>query len=259
MSSTNDIKVSIITVTYNSAKTLKDTIQSIARQTYPNIEYIIVDGKSSDSTVDIIKSYEKELSIKWISEKDKGLYDAMNKGIKMATGDIIGILNSDDFYHKTDAIENIVKGFTDEYVDCVFADMRYVHPSNLNKTVRYYSSKKFKPAKFKWGYMPGHPTFFVRKKYFDEYGLYQCDYKIAADFELLMRFLYKHKISYRYLPFDLLKMRTGGKSTESIKSNIILNKEIIRACKENGINTNMILLSFKYFVKIFEFVFTRNR
>lgn len=251
-------KVSIITVAYNSGTTISDTIQSIINQDYPNIEYIIVDGKSQDNTLQIIEKYSKVFPIKWISESDKGLYDAMNKGIMMASGDIIGILNSDDFYHRTDAISKIVDGFRDEETDCVFADMRYVHSENLNKTVRYYSSRNFKPTKFKWGYMPGHPTFFVKSKFFRTIGYYKIDYEIAADFELLIRFLHTHKLRYKYLPIDLLKMRIGGKSTESFRSNLLLNKEIVRACKENGIQTNVFRLYLKYFVKIFEFIITKN-
>jgi hypothetical protein len=132
-----------------------------------------------------------------------------------------------------------------------------VRPDNLNKTVRYYSSAKFHPGRFRWGFMPAHPTFFVRRKYFEQYGYYQTDYKIAADFELLMRFLYTHKLRYKYLPKDIIKMRIGGKSTKSWQSNYILNKEIVRGCKENGIYTNLFLLCFKYFIKIFEFIRTR--
>lgn len=252
------LKVSLITVTYNSELTLRDTIESVMKQKYPHIEYIIVDGKSKDATIEIIKEYEKKIPLKWMSEPDTGLYDAMNKGIEMATGDIVGIINSDDFYHKDDSITRVVAGFEDDDTDCVFADMRYVNPNNLGKTVRYYSSKNFNPNKFRWGYMPGHPTFFVRRKYFETLGLYKTNYRIAADFELLIRFLYKNKLNFRYLPTDLLKMRIGGKSTQSIKSNLVLNSEIIRACKENGIYTNIFMLYLKYFVKVFELVNTKN-
>jgi len=253
------MKISIITVSFNSAKTIRDTIESVLAQTYTQIEYIIVDGKSNDATVEIIKEYEPFFNgrLRLISEKDNGLYDAMNKGIQMATGEIVGIINSDDFYHRNDAIENIAKVFEDDTIQATFADVRFVRPENLNKTIRYYSSKNFAPWRFRFGYMPAHPTFFTYKKYFDEFGYYQIDYKIAADYELLIRFLHTHKLNYKYLHTDMLKMRIGGVSTVSL-SNYLHNKENARACKENGIKTNLLLLSFRYILKVFEFVITRK-
>lgn len=245
------MKVSIITVTYNSYATLQDTIDSIAFQDYANIEYIIVDGNSTDNTVSIIESNSAIVSL-WISEHDKGLYDAMNKGIKMATGDIVGIINSDDFYHRPGAISQVVKAFQVSKAQCVFADVRFVSPENLEKTVRYYHSGGFVPEKFKRGIMPAHPTFFTHRENFENFGYYKTDYKIAADFELLVRFLYKHKLSYHYLPTDLMKMRTGGLSTKSWKSNWIINQEDLRACRENGLKSNYFWLYSRYFKKILE-------
>lgn len=254
------MKVSLITVTYNSSKTLSDTLQSVLNQTYSEIEYIIVDGASKDSTVSIIQKYEPKFNrrMRWISEPDKGLYDAMNKGIRMATGDIVGIINSDDFYHRTDILQVVADAFRDKSVQAVYGDVRFVNDDNLDKTVRYYSSKSFSPQRFRFGFMPAHPTFFTYKKFFEMYGYYKMGYKIAADYELLTRFLYVHKLKCKYLPVDFMKMRTGGASTASIKSNWVLNKEIVRACKENGIWTCMPLLFLKYFIKVFELVFTRN-
>lgn len=254
------MKISLITVTYNSSKTLSFTIQSVLNQIYSDIEYIIVDGASKDNTLSIIKEYEPKFNgrMKWISEPDKGLYDAMNKGIRMATGDLVGIINSDDFYHRADIIQNVADAFKDKSVQAVYGDVRFVNDDNLDKTVRYYSSKSFSPKRFRFGFMPAHPTFFTYKKYFDEFGYYKMGYKIAADYELLTRFLYVHKLKCKYLPVDFMKMRTGGASTASIKSNWILNKEIVRACKENGIWTCMPLLFLKYFIKVFELVFTKN-
>jgi glycosyltransferase involved in cell wall biosynthesis len=255
------MKISIITASYNSEKYIKTAIESVLAQTYSDIEYIIVDGNSTDATVDIVKEYEPKFCgrLRWVSEADKGLYDAMNKGVRMATGEIVGILNSDDFYNHTDCLERVGQAFEKENIDSCFADVCFVRAENLDKTIRYYSSAKFNPAKFRFGFMPAHPSFFVRKKYFDEIGYYQADYEIAADYELLIRFLYTNKISYKYLPFDIIKMRTGGKSTKSLKSNYILNKEIVRACRENGIYTNMFILLFKYFAKIFEYVNVKNK
>lgn len=251
------LKVTIITVSYNSSLTIRGTIESVLFQTYPNIEYLIIDGASKDETVNIVREYELQFNgrLRWISEPDEGLYDAMNKGIHMATGDIVGIINSDDFYHRTDTIQNVVEAFKDKTVQAIFGDVRFVNPNELNKTVRYYSSKIFSPKMFRLGFMPAHPTFFTYKKHFEELGYYKTNYKIAADYELLIRFLYKAQLKYKYLPFDFMKMRTGGASTASIKSNFILNKEIVRACKENDIWTCLPILFMKYFVKVFEVVF----
>lgn len=255
------MKLSLITVTFNSAGTIKDTIESVLAQTYEDYEYLIIDGASKDGTVDIIKSYEPLFKgkMKWISEKDKGMYDGINKGIRMATGDVVGIINSDDFYHRADIFSIINKVFEESpSVQSIYGDVRFVRPDNLDKTVRYYSSKNFKPSKFRWGWMPAHPTFFTYRKNFEKFGCYKVDYKIAADFELLTRFLRSHALSSKYVPVDFMKMRTGGKSTSGLKSNWVLNKEIVRACKENGIYTNMFMLSLKYFVKVFEFLQTRD-
>ncbi|WP_322932536.1 glycosyltransferase family 2 protein [Bacteroides sp. CG01] len=254
------MKISLVTVTFNSYRTLRDTIQSVLSQIYLDIEYIIVDGCSQDKTIDIIKEYEPLFHgrLKWISEKDNGLYDAMNKGIRMATGDIIGIINSDDFYHRRDIIMKVAEAFKNSDIRAVYGDVRFVNPQNLDKTVRYYSSKRFTPEMFRFGFMPAHPTFFTYRKYFEEFGYYKTDYKIAADYELLIRFLYVHQLKSQYLPFDFMKMRTGGTSTASIRSNILLNKEIVRACKENGIWTCMPLLFLKYLVKVFELLFVKE-
>lgn len=254
------MKVSIITVSWNSQKTIHDTIESVLNQTYSNIEYIIVDGLSKDSTIDIIKEYEPKFNgrLHWISERDKGMYDAMNKGITMASGDLVGIINADDFYHRNDAISEIIKVFNNSNVQAAFADVRFVRPTDLNKTVRYYSSKNFSPSRFRFGFMPAHPTFFTYKNNFEKFGYYKTDYKIAADYELLIRFLYTHKLQYKYIPIDVMKMRTGGVSTASWRSNILLNKEIVRGCKENGIYTNLPLLLLKYFIKIWELILIKK-
>ncbi|KAA6343063.1 PGL/p-HBAD biosynthesis glycosyltransferase [termite gut metagenome] len=254
------IKVSLVTVSYNSASTLRDTINSVLNQIYSNIEYIIVDGNSRDETLSIIKEYESRFDgrMHWISEKDNGLYDAMNKGIRMATGEVVGIINSDDFYNRNDTIERVVTSFVaNKDTQIVFGDVKFVNPDDLNKTIRYYSSKNFSPKRFRYGFMPAHPTFFTYKQNFEKFGYYQTNYRIAADYELLIRFLYKKKLTYKYLPIDFLKMRTGGISTASLKSNIIINKEIVRACKENGIWTCLPLIYLKYFVKIIELINTK--
>lgn len=256
------MKISVITVTFNSAATVRDTIESVLCQAYVNYEYLVIDGGSKDNTVDIIKEYESKFEgrMKWISEKDKGMYDGINKGIRMATGDVVGIINSDDFYHRTDIFDIINKAFEeDKTIQAVYGDVRFVHPDNLDKTVRYYSSKHWKPWRFRFGFMPAHPTFFTYRENFEKYGYYQYDYHIAADYELLIRHMYTNKVPAKYLSVDFMKMRTGGRSTNGWKANVILNKEIVRACKENGIWTCMPLLFMKYFIKVFELLNTRNK
>jgi glycosyltransferase involved in cell wall biosynthesis len=250
------MKISLITVSYNSAATIRDTIESVLAQDHPDIEYIIVDGKSKDNTVDIIRSFEGKIT-KWISEPDKGIYDAMNKGLSMVTGEVVGMLNSDDFYFDNTIISKVAHAFQDEKVDAVFGNLIFVDPADLKKTVRTYSSRNWHPGKFARGFMPAHPTFFVRRKYYERYGLFKTDYKIASDYELLIRFLYVHKLRYLYLPLTMVVMRKGGVSSSGIKSNIILNNEIKRACAENGIRTNLPLIYLKYFTKVFELINTK--
>lgn len=246
------MKISIITATYNSEATIRDTLESVNAQTYPHIEHIIVDGNSKDNTLEIVKKYGKRVSI-LISEPDNGIYDAMNKGIRAATGDVIGILNSDDFFTSNDVISAVVSTFKNNDIDAVFGDIHYVKPDNLNKCVRYYSSAAFNPSLFKFGIMPAHPSFYVKRSCYEKYGLYSLDYKIASDFDLLIRFLYTHKIKYRYLKKDFVTMRTGGASTKNLNSRMLLNKEDLKACRKYGIATNIFMIMFKYLYKIFEF------
>ncbi|MEM9678884.1 MAG: glycosyltransferase family 2 protein [Bacteroidota bacterium] len=246
------MKISIITVSYNSARFIEDAILSVHSQDHDDIEYIVVDGNSSDGTVDLIKKHADKIS-HWISEPDKGMYDAMNKGIKHATGDIVGILNSDDLYNSRDVISKVAATFTDT-VDAVFGDVFFVSPKNMDQPVRHFSAESWSPKKFVWGFMPPHPSFFVRRQHYHTYGFYKIDYQIASDYELLIRFLAVHKLKYKYLPFKMVKMRTGGASTKNLKSNYILNKEIIRGCRENGLKTNTTMVYSKYFKKIFELI-----
>lgn len=249
------MKVSLITVTYNSDKTLRDTINSVLAQTYKDFEYILVDGLSKDKTVDIIREYEPQFAgrMKWISEKDSGLYDAMNKGIRMATGDVVGILNSDDFFTSNDVIEKVVAGFTKD-TDAVYGDIHFVNPDNLQRCVRYYSSKIFKRSLMKMGFIPAHPSFYCRKECFEKFGYYKTDYKIAADFDLLLRFIYVHQIRIKYLPVDMVTMRLGGASTDGWKSRLVMMNEHLRSFKENGVKTNRFWLSLRYFYKITEYI-----
>lgn len=246
------MRVSIITVCYNNATTIKDTIESVLRQSYEDIEHIIVDGASTDGTIEIINSYKRHVS-QFISEEDNGMYEAMNKGIRMATGDVIGILNADDFFSADDVIEIMVGELNKSNTDAILGDVQFVKPDDINKVVRYYSSERFHPGSFKYGFMPAHPGFYVKRKYFEQFGYYKEDYQIASDYELLIRFLYRFKLSYRYIKKPIVTMRTGGVSNRSFKSRIVLNREILRACRENGIKTNLLNIYSKYFWKIFEY------
>ena len=204
--------ISIITATYNSANTLRDTFESVLSQSYQDIEYIVIDGNSTDGTVDLIKEFEPKFNgkLRWISEPDKGLYDAMNKGLKMATGDVVGILNSDDFYSSHDVLQIISSNISD--VDAVYGDIHYVDPGNLNKPVRFYSSKNFRRWKMIMGFMPAHPSFYCHRRIYQLFGLFDTSFKVAADFEQLLRLIYLNNISIRYIPKYFGKMRTGGAS-----------------------------------------------
>jgi glycosyltransferase involved in cell wall biosynthesis len=237
------MKVSIITVCFNSDRTIEDTIKSIQSQTYSDIEYIVVDGLSKDRTNEIVSKYSDIVSVH-VSEKDSGLYDAMNKGIKLATGDIIGVLNSDDVLADDSVIEKIVAGFDDESIDATYSDLIYVSQHDLNKLTRLYSSKVFSKRMMKFGIMLPHPTFYVRKKCYETLGLYKVDYRVAADFELLARFMSKG-IKSRRLPFISVKMREGGISSSGLLWRVHQNFEIVRACRENGIYTNIFFVMLK--------------
>lgn len=238
------MKVSIVTVVWNNKDTIKYAIESVLSQTYPNVEYIIIDGASTDGTIDVIKGYGNKIN-KFISEPDHGIYDAMNKGLKLATGDVIGILNSDDMYINNHIIEKIIKIFELHNVDSLFADLVFVRSDNLERTIRYYDSSKCLPNNFKKALYPAHPTFFVKREIYEKYGYFKTDYKIAADFDLMARFLYTHNISYYYLQEPIIKMRIGGVST-SLKSLYINTIEQLRVCKENGIKTNIGQILLKY-------------
>jgi glycosyltransferase involved in cell wall biosynthesis len=252
------LKVSIITVSFNSAKTIADTIESVLSQDYPEIEYIIIDGNSSDDTVKIICQYENRIS-KWISEKDQGMYDAMNKGIAIATGDVIGILNSDDVYMNTHVISEMMALLQEKNAQVVFADLILVDQNDDNKVLRYYDSSHFHPDKFRWGWMPAHPTVFVRRELYHAVGQFSTTYQIAADYEMLIRMLAIRKAPYAYLPKPVVRMRSGGASTAGLSRNWILNQEIVRACKENGIYSNMAMLLLKIPAKLWGRIFVQQK
>ena len=261
------MKVSIITACYNAAETIGVAMESVIRQSWPEIEYIIVDGGSADGTVDVIHAIAQEArgcDIKWISEPDEGMYDAINKGIQMATGGIIGILNADDFLLDDGVLERVAQEFSGkERVDAVYSDIQFVKEAHTldglrsAQVLRYYSARRWRPWMLQWGYMPPHPGVYIRRDIFSRLGLYKQGYHIAADYELLIRFLRKGGLTMRYLGLCAAGMRMGGKSTKTWRSNLLLNQEIVRGNRENGYFCCMLMLTPKYLFKIWEFILPR--
>lgn len=248
------MKVSVITVCYNSEKTIASTLDSIASQTHDNIEHVIVDGGSTDDTVNIVKQKLRDGDV-FVSEPDEGLYDAMNKGVDLSTGDIVGVLNSDDFYESDDAVATVVEMFrhTPE-ADLVFGDVVFVSPDNLSKVIRLYRAAHFRPWKLRFGWMPPHPATFVRKGAYERVGKYRLDMRIAADYDMFVRWLLVAGLKWKYLDRVLVRMRAGGVSTSGIRSSIRLNREIVRACRDNGVYTNLLLVLSKIPFKLLELV-----
>lgn len=240
--------ISIITISYNSGATISETLTSVSDQEYPMIEHIIVDGKSKDNTVDIVKSFPHVS--KYVSEPDNGLYHAMNKGIQMATGDVIGILNSDDFYADKTILNKVATAFSNPLVDCVYGDLQYVHPTHLQKVVRNWRAGKFNKKNFLFGWMPPHPTFFVRRKVYDSVGLFNTTLKSAADYEMMLRILYTHGYAVAYIPATLVKMRAGGVSNASLRNRFKANREDAKAWKLNNKRPHFFTLYLKPLRKI---------
>jgi glycosyltransferase involved in cell wall biosynthesis len=246
------MKISIVTAAYNSAATIKDTIESVLSQDYPNIEYVVADGGSKDGTVEILKSYGDK--IKWVSERDSGIYEAMSKGVAMATGDVVGIMGSDDFYPDNQAISRVAKAFEESKADSVYGDLYYVDAIDTNKIVRNWKSGKYDRERFLNGWMPPHTAFFLKKSVYDTHGLYDTSYRSAGDYELMLRMLYKHNVSSHYEPSVLMKMRTGGTSNASLKNRIRANKEDRRAWTMNGLKPRWYTLYAKPISKIFQWL-----
>lgn len=243
------MKISLITVCYNSAATLEDAIQSVMAQSYPNIEHIIVDGGSTDDTASILKKYDGRVA-KIVSEPDDGIYDAMNKGICLATGDAIGFLNSDDFYASNDVIEKLVKAFTKE-ADMVIGDVAFVDRHNVRERLRFVSGSGFKPWMLRFGWMPPHPATFIRKKIYDDFGHYKIDFTIAADYDFCVRSLMRGNLRTVYTSEVLVIMRDGGASTGGWKSTLVISREILRALRENRIYSNPLFVWSRLPVKFF--------
>ena len=266
------MKITLITACYNSASTIRTAIDSVLSQKGVDIEYIVVDGGSKDGTVEILKGYEKKFlnlstfqpfNFRWLSEKDSGMYDAINKGIKMATGDVVGILNADDVLASDDTLAHIAAAFTPE-TEALYADIRFVTTGDSvavlreAKTVRYCSAAKWKPWMFRFAAMVPHPSFYARRECFERLGYYSLDYRICSDFELELRFLKLAKLRSTYLPECVVVMRMGGASTAGWRSNVEINREDLRALRSHGIWSCLPLIYLKYLFKVWGFVFRRR-
>ena len=246
------MKISIITVAYNAENTIEDTICSVLEQEYEDIQYIIIDGKSTDQTLEIIDRYKRHIH-QVVSEPDQGIYDAMNKGISLADGDVIGILNADDVYENEKVISRVVEKMQENNADALYADLLYVHPKNLDKVKRKWISGLYKEGLFLKGWMPPHPTFFLKKEHYNSKGCYSTELKSAADYELMLRMIHKHNIQTVYLPEVIVKMRTGGESNVSLRNRWNANKEDRRAWKMNGLKPKMFTTIRKPLSKVGQF------
>lgn len=254
-------QISLITVCFNSQDTIEQTILSVLKQDFLDIEYIIIDGKSTDATLHIINSYKnifqtKNITLKLVSEKDDGIYDAMNKGIKLATGDIIGFLNADDFFTSNQSLSSIIKAFKITSSDCVFGNIYYVNQHN--KIIRNWISSSYKTYSFYFGWHPAHPTFYVKNHIYQKYGNFDLDFKIAADYEIMLRFLQKYKISSTYIPQHLVSMHTGGTSNSSIKNILQANIECYKAWQKNQLCNFPLFIIFKPLRKLKNFLRNKN-
>lgn len=245
------MKISVITAVRNGAETLRECIESVRGQTFP-AEHIMIDGASTDGTLDIIAQYRSGIT-KVISEPDNGIYDALNRGIRLASGDVIGLLHGDDFYAHDRVLESVADVFEKQNVDSCYGDILYVNKNDTDKVIRYWKSSKYKHGKFKQGWMPPHPTFFVKREIYGKYGLFNTDFRIAADYELMLRFLEKHRISTYYIPEVLIKMRLGGASNKSLKNLFIKSSEDYKAWKVNNLKGGLYTIFLKNFTKIPQF------
>lgn len=247
----HNLKVSIITVVYNGSKTIAQCIESVIGQNYPNIEYIVIDGNSTDGTQAIVAAYQHKIST-FVSEPDKGLYDAMNKGVQRASGDIVGIVNADDFLADNLVISRIVKLFEDNDTDAVCSSVAIYKNEDFVKPWRFYDATRFRLWQFRIGIQPPHPGFYVKRTYYQNLGLHDTQFRISGDFDILLRMLYVHKIKATYTKFISVKMRDGGISSKDWESKIKMNKEDLISLKKYGIKSNIVLIWFKYFIKVFQ-------
>ena len=247
------MKISIITVAFNAASTIADTLESVAAQTHPEIEHIVVDGASTDGTLEIVERHGKHVA-RLISEPDQGIYDAMNKGLGLATGEVIGFLNADDVYADNRVLERVSAIMAKDDLDALFGDAEFVSPTRPNQPLRRYRSERFRPERIAWGWMPAHPALFLSRSVYERFGKFRTDYRIAGDFELVARIFHGGTLAYRHVPEVLVRMRTGGISTGGWRNTLMLNREVLQACRENHIPINLLKILSKYPAKLLEFL-----
>ncbi len=247
------MKISVITVCYNSARTLERALQSVAKQDWRNVEHIVIDGGSSDGSVEILEAFRSRLAF-LVSESDTGIYDAMNKGLAHASGEVICFLNADDQYATENVLTFVATKMQEHKADALMGDVGFFHENNPNRMVRRYRSSRFAPERLAWGWMPAHPALFIRNEVFRRVGGFNTSYRIAGDFEFVVRAFHGRNLNYIHLPEVLVHMQTGGASTGGLRSKIMLNREVLRACRENGLHTNVIKILSKYPFKLLEMV-----
>lgn len=262
------MKISVITATWNSGKTIGDTLRSVLNQSFTNVEHIIKDGGSKDDTLEICKNFkqkyytdgDKGRTINILSDNDKGIYDAMNQGIVAATGDVIGILNSDDFYTSDDVLARVAEEFEkNPELEAVYGDIHFVKDENLKKCTRYFSSRYFRPWALRFGFMPAHPSFYVRREVYEKYGLYNLDFRTSSDFEMMVRLFVKEKIRAKYINKDFVTMRAGGESTAGLAAKKKVNQDIAGSLRKHGIYSNQVFQSMRYIWRIGELLYTKTK
>lgn len=247
------MKISIITVSYNCAATIAEALRSVASQTWHDVEHIVVDGASTDGTMAVVAAHRAGLA-QVLSEPDQGIYDAMNKGVALATGEVVAFLNADDFYKDADVLARVVRVMQAEQLDALYGDVEFFRPGQPGAVVRRYNSGRFTAGRLGWGWMPAHPALFVRRVLFERYGGFQTDYRIAGDFEFIAR-VFKHpELRHRHLPASLVCMQLGGASTSGWRATLCINREMMRACRANGIRTNWVKMLARYPLKVMEFL-----
>ena len=247
------MKFSIITAVRNSAATIGAALESVERQTYPDIEHIVVDGLSTDGTMEIVRKHSARLA-KVVSERDSGIYDAFNKGLRLATGEVVAFLNADDVYAAPDVLQSVHDVFERSQASAVFGDVEFVRPEDPGRVVRHYSSERFSSGRLRYGWMPAHPSLFIKRRLIEQFGGFDASYRIAGDFELVARLFGRERIDFEYLPRVFVTMRTGGASTRGIRSTMTINREILRACRHNGIATNRAFLWMRFPAKLLEYL-----
>jgi glycosyltransferase involved in cell wall biosynthesis len=247
------MKFSIITAVRNAAATIGAALESVERQTYPYIEHIVVDGLSTDGTLDVVHRHSARLA-KVVSERDSGIYDAFNKGLRLATGEIVAFLNADDVYAAPDVLQSVHDVFERSQASAVFGDVEFVRPEDPGRVVRHYSSARFSPGRLRYGWMPAHPSLFIKRRLIEQFGGFDASYRIAGDFELVARLFGREHINFEYLPRVFVTMRMGGASTRGIRSTMTINREILRACRQNGIATNRAFLWMRFPAKLLEYL-----